>query len=50
MSLLTIATSYMGILNSDAPETDLAGYPANPKARYRISGEAGFLANNSNVF
>jgi hypothetical protein len=22
----------------DAPDTDLAGYPANPKARYRIFG------------
>jgi hypothetical protein len=23
----------------DAPDTDFAGYPANPKAGYRISGK-----------
>ena len=26
----------------DAPDTDLVGYPANPKAGYRISGGAGY--------
>jgi hypothetical protein len=31
----------------DAPDTDLAGYLANLKAGYRISGEAGYPAGFS---
>jgi hypothetical protein len=27
------------VLTRDAPDTVFAGYPANPKARYQISGQ-----------
>jgi hypothetical protein len=32
---LTVST----IFSRDAPDTDFAGYPAKPKAGYRISGK-----------
>jgi hypothetical protein len=39
------------MLIKDAPKTAFAGYPANRKAGYRISGApAGLLPQNPNVF
>jgi hypothetical protein len=34
---------YLKVGKRDAPDSDLARYPANPKVGYRISGEAGYL-------
>jgi hypothetical protein len=34
----------------DAPDTVFAGYPANPKAGYRISGRRIFVLTNYTVF
>jgi hypothetical protein len=33
------------IVTRDAPDTELAGYPVNLKAGYRISGKAGYPVN-----
>jgi hypothetical protein len=43
----------MALLNRDAPDTDFAGYPANVKAGYRVSGAfeypAGFSTWHSDI-
>jgi hypothetical protein len=43
-TLISNTTKNLPVLIKDAPDIVFAGYPANPKAGYRISGRIPYLA------